>query len=72
MDGAASPLTMVYGYPAVGSIASSLNTSYAAPTTTATTATWAISGASGTCNVVYTQATSATVAATLAQTTSGC
>ena len=70
MDGAGSPLTMVYGYPAVGSIASALNSSYGAPTATTTTATWTIAGVSG-CSVVYTQAVNATTAATVVQNT-GC
>jgi MSHA pilin protein MshA len=72
LDGGNS-VAIAYGYPTVAGIALAVNSGSNAPVANGTTSTtWSITGGSGTCNVVYTAATSATVPATVAQTTSGC
>jgi MSHA pilin protein MshA len=71
LDGGTS-VALAYGYPTAAAISSAINTGGNAPSVSATSAVWTIAGGSGTCTVTYTPATSATVPATAAQTTSGC
>jgi len=79
-------VNLVYGYPAatvatgianaVSTPATQATASYGTPvaTTTPNTLTWTIAGATtaASCKVVYTEATSASVPATVAATTTGC